>query len=87
MSRRFHMHLASGDYNDEEEEDDDCVEMNSKGVKFSSVGSKESSGMPSKKPKQKGPMDMFFTPIATNVVKGKKAVSYTHLTLPTNREV
>ena len=46
--------------------------MNSKGIKFSSAGSKGSSSMPSKKPKQKGPMDMFFTPISTNVVKGKK---------------
>ena len=70
MSRRFHMHLAIGDYDDEEEGDDDCVEMNSKGIKFSSPGSKGSS-MPSKKPKQKDPMDMFFTPISTNVVKGK----------------
>jgi len=28
--------------------------------------------MPLKKPKQKGPIDMFFTPIPTNIVKDRK---------------
>ena len=71
MTRRIHQYQAGEEY-DDDEEGDDCVEMNSRNVKFSSVGSKGSSSMPLKKPKQKSPMDMFFSPIPTNVVKGNK---------------
>ena len=70
MTRR-RIHQSDEEY-DDDEEGGDCVEMNSRDVKFPSVGSKGSSSMPLKKPKQKGPMDMFFSPIPTNVVKGNK---------------
>ena len=71
MSRHIHQYLAGGEYDDEQEEED-CVEMNSNDGKFSSGGSKGSSSMPCKKPKQKGPIRMFFTPNPTNVVKARK---------------
>jgi len=58
----------------EEYDDDDCVEMNLKGgsAKVSSTGSKGSSSMPSKKIRQKGPLDVFFAPNPADVVKARK---------------
>ena len=47
---------------DEEDDDNECVEM-PKGGKFTSGsgGSTGSNSIPSKRPKMKGPLDMFFT--------------------------
>ena len=59
-------------YGSDEDEDDECVEMNPKSGKLSSGGSKGSNNMPSKRPRQKGTIDMFFTPNPTDVVKARK---------------
>jgi len=59
-------------YGGDEDEDDECVEMNPKSGKLSSGGSKGSNNMPSKRPRQKGPIDMFFTPNPADVLKARK---------------
>ena len=71
MSRHINQHYMGEEYDDD---GDDCVEMNLKSGsgKFSSGGSKGSSSMPSKKPRQKGPLDVFSAPNPTNIVKGRK---------------
>jgi len=40
MARRIHQYQTGEEY-DDDEEGDDCVEMNSRDVKFPSVGSRE----------------------------------------------
>jgi len=52
-----------GEKYDDHDHDHDCVEMNLKGENFSSGGCKGSSSMLSKKPRQKGLLDVFFSPI------------------------
>ena len=58
----------------DEDEDDECVEMNPRSGKHASGGSgtKGSNNVPSKKPRQKGPLDMYYTPNPANVVKARK---------------
>jgi len=58
-------------YFDEEDDDDKCLEI-LKGGKFTSSGSKGSNSMPSKRPKAKGPLDMFFPPNPADVLKGRR---------------
>jgi len=73
LDRHIHQCTVGEEYgDDDDDDDDDCVKMYSKGGKVSSGGSKGSSSIPFKKPKQKGSLDMFFTPNSTNVVKGRK---------------
>jgi len=59
-------------YGSDEDEDDECVEMSPKNGKLSSGRSKGSNNMPSKRPRQKGPMDTFFTPNLADVVNARK---------------
>jgi len=59
-------------YGGHEDEDDECVELTPRGGKLSGGGSKGSNNMPSKKPRQKGPLDTFFPPNPADVVKARK---------------
>ena len=67
-------HLLQSYFDEADDDDDDeCVEMpKAKGGKFTSGGSKDSNSMFSKRPKTKGPLDMFFGPNPADVVKARK---------------
>ena len=58
----------------DEDEDDECVEMNPRIGKHISGGSgtKVSNNVSSKKPRQKGPLNMYYTPNPANVAKARK---------------
>lgn len=61
------------DIDDEDEDEDDVQEIDQRGKRVSSSkGSSKSVQSKLKKPRQKGPMDAYFTPDPEMIVKGRK---------------